>query len=59
MADLQFQIPITEEVEVDDETLAAIDRGLADADTGRTLPIAEVRNEIPAWLSKFESRKQH
>ncbi len=58
MADLQFQLPVTEEVEVDDETLTAIDRGLADADAGRTLSIAEVRNEIAAWPSKFESQKQ-
>jgi hypothetical protein len=45
---LQFQVPVTEAVEVDDETVAAADRGLAEADTDRTLSIVDVRNEIPA-----------
>jgi predicted transcriptional regulator len=58
MVDLKLRVPVTETVEVDTETLAAIDRGLKDADEGRTVPIAEVRKMIPKWISKFESQKQ-
>jgi len=47
----------TDEVEVDAETLAAIDRGIKDADEGRTVSIDEVRKMIPKWISKFESQK--
>jgi predicted transcriptional regulator len=47
MLDLKLHIPVTKEVEVGPETLAAIDRGVADADNGRTVPIEEVRKLIP------------
>ena len=57
MVDLKFQIPATEEVEVDSATLARIDRGIKDADEGRTVPLEEVRKMIPQWISKFESPK--
>jgi predicted transcriptional regulator len=57
MADLKLQVPVTEEVEVDATTLAAIDRGIKDASEGRTVPIDEVRKMIPQWISKFESQK--
>jgi predicted transcriptional regulator len=49
----------TEEVAVDDATLTAIDRGIKDADEGRTAPLEEVRKMIPEWISKFESPKRH
>jgi len=42
---------------VDADTLAAIDRGIKDANEGRTVPIDEVRKMIPKWISKFESQK--
>jgi len=58
MVDLKLQVPATDKVEVDAETLAAIDRGIKDADEGRTVPIDEVRKMIPEWISKFESQKQ-
>ena len=48
--------PLTDEE--DDATLAAIDRGIEDADEGRTVPLEEVRKMIPKWISKFESRKK-
>ena len=48
--------PLTDEE--DDATLAAIDRGIKDADEGRTVPLEEVRKMIPEWISKFESRKR-
>jgi predicted transcriptional regulator len=57
MVDLKLQVPATDKVEVDSETLAAIDRGIKDADEGRTVSIDEVRKMIPEWISKFESQK--
>jgi len=47
MVDLQLQVPATDKVEVDAETLAAIDRGINDADEGRTVSIDHVRRMIP------------
>ena len=57
MVDLKLQVPVTDKVEVDAATLAAIDRGIKDADEGRAVPIDEVRKMIPEWISKFESQK--
>ena len=58
MADLKLDQPETAEVEVDEETLAAIDRGLKAAEEGRSVSLDEVREMIPRWISKFESRNQ-
>ena len=58
MVDLKLKVPSTEEVEVDRNTLAAIDRGIKDADEGKSVSIDEARNLIPEWISKFESRKR-
>ena len=55
--DLGWDIPETEQVAVDAETLAAIDRGIEDADEGRTVSLDEMRKMIPQWISKFESQK--
>jgi predicted transcriptional regulator len=52
-----MDVPVTEEVEVDAETRAAISEGIADAEAGRTVPADEVRKLIPQWISKFESQK--
>ena len=57
MADLKLEVPVIEEVAVDAKTLAAIDRGIADADAGRVVPLEEVRKLVPQWISKFESPK--
>jgi predicted transcriptional regulator len=57
MTDLKLEVPVIEEVEVDAKTLAAIDRGIADADAGRAVPLEEVRKLIPQWISKFASPK--
>ena len=57
MIDLKLEVPVAEEVEVNAKTLAAIDRGVKDADEGRTVPIDEARQMIPQWISKFESQK--
>jgi len=57
MVDLKLQVPATDRIKVDAETLAAIDCGIKDADEGRTVPLDEVRKMIPKWISKFESQK--
>jgi predicted transcriptional regulator len=57
MVDLKLQVPATDKVEVDSETLAAIDRGIKDADEERTVSIVEARKMIPKWISKFKSQK--
>jgi len=56
--DLKLQVPVTEEVDVDAETLAAIDRGIQAAEESRTVPLEEVRKMIPKWISKFESQSR-
>ena len=58
MVDLKLQIPVTEKVEVDAEALAAIDRGIKDAEQGRTQSIDDARKMIPKWISKFELQKR-
>ncbi len=58
MRDLKWDEPETEEVEVDEETLAAIDRGIEAVNEGRTIPLEQVREMIPQWISKFESRNR-
>ena len=57
MVDLKLQVPVTEPVEVDAETLAAIDRGIKDADAGRTVSLEEASAMIPHWISKYASQK--
>jgi predicted transcriptional regulator len=57
MVDLKLQVPATGKVEADAETLAAIDRGVQDADEGRTISIDDARAMIPKWISKLESQK--
>jgi len=55
--DLKLQVPVTDEVAVDAETRAAIQRGVEDAEAGRTTSLEEARRMIPEWISKFESQK--
>jgi predicted transcriptional regulator len=57
MVDLKLQVPVTDAVTVDAGTLAAIDRGIEDADVGRTVSLEEARRMIPEWISNFESQK--
>jgi predicted transcriptional regulator len=42
----------------DDETLAAIDEGLRDADAGNMVPIEEVRKMLPLWITASTSRRK-
>jgi predicted transcriptional regulator len=46
-----------EEVEVDEATLAAIDRGIKAADEGRVVPLEEVRRRMQEWNTQSSSRK--
>jgi predicted transcriptional regulator len=43
--------------EEDEETLAAIDRGIQSADEGRVVPLDEVRRRMNGWLTKSSSLK--
>ena len=35
----------------DEQTLAAIDEGIRDAEAGRTVPSEEVRKLLPRWIT--------
>jgi len=59
MVDLKLQVAATEEVEVDAEALAAIDRGIKAADEGLTVRPRSNAELIPKWISKFESQTRH
>jgi predicted transcriptional regulator len=58
MADPDVRDPfafVEEEVEVDDETLAAIDEGIEAADQGLLTPADEVPALIAKWISEFST----
>jgi predicted transcriptional regulator len=57
MRDLKFQEPVTEEVEVDAEILAGIDRGLKAVKEGRVVSAEEARQRIQKWLTKSSTQK--
>ena len=42
----------------DRETLAAIDEGLRDADSSRTVPSEDVRKLLPKWITASGTRKE-
>ena len=44
--------------EEDGATLAAIDEGLRDAKTGRTVSAEQARELLPKWISASSSRKE-
>jgi predicted transcriptional regulator len=56
--DLDFNEPVPLTEEEDEETLAAIDRGIRDADEGRTVSLDEARKMIPQWIAKSASPKK-
>jgi predicted transcriptional regulator len=57
MADLKLDHPVPMTEEEDDATLAAIDRGIQDADQGRVVSAEEARQRVRRWLSKSSTPK--
>ncbi len=59
MPELNFDLPLPELIDEEDEaTLAAIDRGIKDAEEERTISIEEARLHIEHWLTKLSSPKK-
>jgi predicted transcriptional regulator len=54
---LDFDQPDSIPDEEDEETLAAIDRGVKAADEGRVVSMEEARRRIETWLTKSSSPK--
>jgi predicted transcriptional regulator len=54
--DLDNPTPVVDDE--DEETLAAIDEGLRDADAGRTVPAEHVRQMLPKWTTASSTRKK-
>jgi predicted transcriptional regulator len=54
---IDFDNPAPLDEEEDDETLAAIDEGIRDAEGDRTVPIEEVRRLLPGWITASSSQK--
>jgi predicted transcriptional regulator len=54
--DLKWDVPNTEEVELDEEELAELDEAIAEADSGCTHSLEDVRKMIPEWISKYASQ---
>ena len=42
----------------DEETLAAIEEGIRDAEAGRTIPIDDVRKLLPQWITIASSSRK-
>jgi len=55
-SDFERPAPVLDEE--DDATLEAIDEGLRDSKSGRTVPIEKVRELLPKWISESPSRKK-
>ena len=53
----ELQKPAPAVDDEDQETLAAIDEGIRDADAGRTVPSEEVRKLLPKWITASSTRK--
>ena len=47
--DFEDPAPIVDDE--DEQTLAAIDEGIRDAEAGRTVPSEEVRKLLPQWIT--------
>jgi predicted transcriptional regulator len=55
-SDFENPDPILEDQ--DEETLAAIDKGLRDAAQGQTVSAKEVRQRLPQWIPNSSTRKE-
>jgi predicted transcriptional regulator len=56
-SEIDFDAP-TPTDEEDEATLAAIDEGIGDAETGRSVPIEQVRGLLPTWIAASSSHKE-
>jgi predicted transcriptional regulator len=56
--DLEIPAPVVNDDDEDEETLAAIDEGMRDAEAGRTVPAEEVRRLLPKWTTTSSTRKK-
>lgn len=54
--DLEAPVPLVDEE--DEETLAAIDEGIRDADAGRTISAEQVRRQVTQWISASSTPKK-
>ena len=57
--DFDFEKPAPALDDEDEETLAAIDEGIRDADAGRTVPAEEARKLLTQWIIASSTRKGH
>lgn len=56
--DLESPAPLVNDDDEDEETLAAIDEGMRDAEAGRTVPAEEVRRLLSKWTTDSSTRKK-
>jgi predicted transcriptional regulator len=56
MADLRWDMPEPEEVELSVEELAELDRRIERAENGRWYTPEEVRDMIPRWKAKYATQ---
>jgi len=53
----EFEKPAPLDDDEDEATLAAIDEGIRDAKSHRTVSIADLRKLLPKWITASSSRK--
>jgi predicted transcriptional regulator len=58
MGEPDLFVSTEEEVEVDAETEAAIDRGLREADEGKLISSEDVHKLLDQWKEKYSTRPQ-
>ncbi len=58
MSHSKINMTSSEKVQVDEKTLAAIDRGLQDANSGRTVSLDDLRKMISNWRTSDTQGKQ-
>ena len=57
MADLRWNLPEPEEVELSQEELAELDKRIEQADEGRWYTSEEVLEMIPRWIAKYATQR--
>ena len=55
--DLENSEPIVDQE--DEETLAALDEGIRDSESGQVVPAEEVREFLPKWIIASSTPKKH